>query len=133
MVKSSSLLEEVKRDFMLESQEKGAKHLFFVSLFFFQHKYVKRHKIANRRSLFGTPTLFFSQRAMQHLTTNTSREKKKKIDHRTLIQCQIIWFVTRLNQNNKTAFKFNNYPKLHKLPVTYNGISICFPCKSQTM
>lgn len=34
MVKSSSLLEEVKRDFMLESQEKGAKHLFFVSLFF---------------------------------------------------------------------------------------------------
>lgn len=84
MVKPSSPLEEVKRDFMLESQEKGAKQLvFFVSLFF-QHEYVIRHKIANRRAPFRTPTLFFSQRrAMQHLITNTGGAKNK-IDHRTL-------------------------------------------------
>lgn len=82
MVKPPALPEEVKREFMLESQEKGAKQL--PRFFFLQQKHIKRHKMANRRAPFRTPTLFFSylRRTVQHLMINT-RGGKNKTDHRT--------------------------------------------------
>lgn len=81
MVKPSALPEEVKREFLLESHEKGAKQLLH---FFFWQKHIKRHKMANRRAS-GTPTLFFSylRRTMPHLMIYTRQGKIKLITEHT--------------------------------------------------
>lgn len=76
-VKPSAPPEEVKREFMLESQQKGDKQLLS---FFLQQKYIKRYKMANRRAPSGHLHYFsYLRRPVQHLMINTRGEKLRLI------------------------------------------------------